>query len=249
MIMRTYFLTELRRIVRSRKVLALTAAYPAVLYLVIGPTFDDGSSQGGISVRSYVMVSMALFGATGSALAVSGVISAEREGGWTRQLRLTPLPGWAYVTGKIATALVSAAVSIALVFAVAALTGGGGTVSHTLLAAVVLLIGMAPFAALGVFFGYLAVGQANRPLVMFSWMGLSILGGLWFPLDNMPQVVRSISEVTPTYQLADLSRRALAGDVPTMNGLAVLAAWTVLASALAAWRYRADTVSATPALA
>jgi ABC-2 type transport system permease protein len=177
------------------------------------------------------------------------VISAEREAGWTRQLRLTPLPGWAYVTGKIATAAVTAAVSIGLVFAVAAVAGGAESLGHTLLAALVLLLGMAPFAALGVFFGYLAVGQANRPIMMFSWMGLSILGGLWFPLDGLPQVVRSISELTPTYQLADLARGALVGEAPTMTGLAVLAVWTMLAGGFAAWRYRADTVSATPALA
>jgi ABC-2 type transport system permease protein len=249
MIMRTYFLTELRRIGRNRKVLALTAAYPAVLYVVFGATFDDGTTQGGISVPAYVMVSMALFGATGSALAISGVISAEREAGWTRQLRLTPLPGWVYVTGKIATAAVTAAVSIGLVFAVAATTGGAASFGPTIMAALVLLVGMAPFAALGVFFGYLAVGQANRPLMMFSWMGLSILGGLWFPLDGLPQVVRSIAELTPTYQLADLARGALVGTAPTMIGVATLAVWTMVFIGLAAWRYRADTVSATPALA
>ena len=247
--MRTYFITELRRIGRSRKLLAFTAAYPALLYLVFGTTFDDGTSQGGVSVPAYVMVSMALFGATGSALSVSGVISAEREAGWTRQLRLTPLPGWAYVTGKIATAGVTAAVSIGLVFAVAAVTGGVDSVGPTLLAALVLLIGMAPFAALGVFFGYLALGQANRPIMMFSWMGLSILGGLWFPLDGLPQVVRSISELTPTYQLAEMARGALVGTAPTLAGLTVLAVWTTVAGGLAAWRYRADTVSAVLALA
>lgn len=248
--MRNYFLTELRRVIRNKKVVALTAAYPTVLYLVIGPSFDDGSMQDGVSVRSYVMVSMALFGATGAALAVSGVISAEREAGWTRQLRLTPLPGWVYVTSKVAAAVLSAAVAIILVFVVARATGGGAVgAAHLITAAAILLVGMLPFAALGVFFGYLAVGQAGRPIMMFSWMGLSILGGLWFPLDNMPLAVQDISKVTPTYQLAAMSRDALTGALPTAIGLGVLLGWTLLASGLAAWRFRADTISATPALA
>ena len=248
--MRTYLLTELRRITRNRKVVILTAAYPTVLYLIFGTSFDDGSLQDGVSVKSYLMVSMALFGATGAALAVSGVISAEREAGWTRQLRLTPLPGWVYVAAKVGTAVLSATLAIVMVFVVARATGAGEVgAGRVVVAALVLFVGMLPFAALGVFFGYLAIGQANRPIMMFSWMGLSILGGLWFPLDNLPTAVQDISKLTPTYQLADMSRDALTGAMPTAGGLGVLVGWTVVASVLAAWRFRADTVSATPALA
>jgi ABC-2 type transport system permease protein len=248
--MRSYLATEVRRVLRSRRLLALTAAYPAVLYLVFGTTLDDGTKSEGLSVAANVMVAMALFGATGAALAVSGAISAEREAGWTRQLRLTPLPGWAYVLGKVLVALISALAAIITVFVVARFTGVGSLpLSNFTLAAAVLLVGMPPFAALGIFFGYLAVGQANRPIMMFSWMGLSIFGGLWVPLDSMPTAMQNIAHATPTYQLLEMSRHALTGTSVSITGLGVLVAWTLGAAALAAWRYRSDTVSASSALA
>lgn len=246
----TYLSTELRRALRSRRLLLLTAAYPAVMYLVLSGAFDDGTVESGLTIAPYMMVSMALFGSTGAALAVSGVISAEREAGWTRQLRLTPLPGWAYVLGKLFVALVSAVAAIATVFVVARFVGAGGIPwSHFVAAAVVLLVGTPPFAALGILFGYLAVGQAGRPLMMFTWMGLSLFGGLWIPVNVLPSAMRSIAEVTPTYQLAEAAREALVGHAPSLDAAAVLLAWTVIIGAVAAWRYRADTVRAVAALA
>jgi ABC-2 type transport system permease protein len=47
-------------------------------------------------------------------------IAKERESGWVRQLRLTPLPGHGYVLAKTASAAVVSLPSIVVVFVVAA---------------------------------------------------------------------------------------------------------------------------------
>ena len=61
----------------------------------------------GTTWRTYFMVSMASFGAMVAALNAGGTrLAAERASGWTRQLRVTPLPAWSYVSTKIAASMV-----------------------------------------------------------------------------------------------------------------------------------------------
>jgi ABC-2 type transport system permease protein len=45
---------------------------------------------------------MATYGAIGGALQVSAPVARERASGWTRQLRVTPLPPVAYLLAKLA---------------------------------------------------------------------------------------------------------------------------------------------------
>ena len=50
------------------------------------------SAIGGTTWKTYFMVSMAAYAAMVAALGGAIVIARERSSGWTRQLRVTPLP-------------------------------------------------------------------------------------------------------------------------------------------------------------
>ncbi|WP_157254347.1 hypothetical protein [Nonomuraea typhae] len=65
-----------------------------------------------------------------------------------------------------------------------------------------------------------------------------MLGGLWVPVPLMPEGMRTLAEFSPAYQSGSLGWGALAGDPPAVRSLVVLAAWTLVFSGLAAWRYR-----------
>ena len=71
------------------------------------------------------MVSMASFGAMVAALNAGGTrLAAERASGWTRQLRVTPLPGWSYVMTKISASMVMVLPVIVLVELTGLFLGG-----------------------------------------------------------------------------------------------------------------------------
>ena len=69
----------------------------------------------GLQWRTYFMISMATYAAIGAALGGAIVIAQERDSGWTRQLRVTPLPSIAYVTGKLVVSYVVTVPAVAAV--------------------------------------------------------------------------------------------------------------------------------------
>lgn len=238
---------ELTRALRNKKFLFFSVLYPAVLFLIIAGNADDTRIDGtGLTLATYMMVSMASFGAlTAVLMGNSERIAKERESGWVRQLRLTPLPGRGYVLAKTASAAVVSLPSIVVVFLAAA------AIKHVRLDAWqwlaltgVIWAGSLVFAALGVALGYLASGDAVRPITMIVYFGLSILGGLWMPSTTFPRFLQDIATWLPTNAYAALGRAIEQSQAPHATDIAVLAGYFVLFAGGAAWLYRKDTLKA-----
>ena len=84
---------EVRRIARNTRFLIFTLLTPLVYYIFFVLAFGDRTSAQGISGKAFFLVSMAAFGVIGTALvSFAGRIAAERQRGWFRLLRTTPLP-------------------------------------------------------------------------------------------------------------------------------------------------------------
>ncbi|MFF4798493.1 ABC transporter permease [Streptomyces sp. NPDC001351] len=236
---------ELTRALRNRKFLFFSVIYPSVIFLLVSN--QTGKVDGtGLSVASYVMVSMASFGAlTAVLMGNSERIAKEREGGWVRQLRLTTLPGRGYVLAKTASAAVVSLPSIVVVFLVAAAVRGVRLDAWQWFALTgAIWAGSLVFAALGVAIGYLATGDAVRPITMITYFGLSILGGLWMPSTTFPQWLQDIAKWLPTHAYAALGRAIEQSRSPETKDLALLVVYFVLFAGGAAWLYRKDTLKA-----
>ncbi|MFF4823463.1 ABC transporter permease [Streptomyces sp. NPDC001312] len=239
---------ELARALRNRKFLFFSVLYPSILFLIIAGKADgvaevDGT---GLTVPTYMMVSMASFGAlTAVLMGNSERIAKERESGWVRQLRLTPLPGRGYVLAKTAGAAVVSLPSIVVVFVVAAAVKQVRLEAWQWLALTgAIWAGSLVFAALGVAIGYLATGDAVRPITMIIYFGLSMLGGLWMPSTTFPRWLQNIAEWLPTHAYAALGRAIEESQAPHAKDLAILVVFFALFAGGAAWLYRKDTLKA-----
>jgi ABC-2 type transport system permease protein len=100
------------------------------------------------------------------------------------------------------------------------------------------------FAALGVAIGYLASGDAVRPITMIIYFGLSILGGLWFPSDGFPQWLQDIAKWLPTHAYAAVGRAIEQSQAPHAQDVGILVVFFLLFAGGAAWLYRKDTLKA-----
>ncbi|MER6287988.1 MULTISPECIES: ABC transporter permease [Streptomyces] len=239
---------ELVRALRNRKFLFFSVLYPSVLFLIIAGSSGttDKVDGTGLTVATYMMVSMASFGAlTAVLMGNSERIAKEREGGWVRQLRLTTLPGRGYVLAKTASAAVVSLPSIVVVFVVAATVKDVRLDAWQWLALTgAIWAGSLVFAALGVAIGYLATGDAVRPITMITYFGLSMLGGLWMPTTTFPQWLQDIAKWLPTHAYAALGQAIEQSRAPHAQDLAVLAVSFALFAGGAAWLYRKDTLKA-----
>jgi ABC-2 type transport system permease protein len=239
---------ELVRALRNRKFLFFSVIYPSALFLLIAGNADSHTEVDGtgLTLPTYMMVSMASFGAlTAVLMGNSERIAKERESGWVRQLRLTTLPGRGYVLAKTAGAAVVSLPSIVIVFVVAAAVKDVRLDAWQWLAlSGAIWAGSLVFAALGVAIGYLASGDAVRPITMITYFGLSMLGGLWMPTTTFPQWLQDIAEWLPTHAYASLGRAIEQSRTPQTQDIAVLAVSFVLFAGGAAWLYRKDTLKA-----
>jgi ABC-2 type transport system permease protein len=227
---------EVLRVLRNRRYLFFTVLFPVMMYFFYASSFKNQTFDG-ISYKTYYMVSMATFGTVGAALNTAMRISLERKSGWTRQLRLTALPGWAYVLSKVVAAGVVTLPAVLAVFGTGMIEGVHFPVTTWLGMGLAVWAGGFVFAAAGVALGYAAAPDTVQPITMVSYMGMAFLGGSWFPLSGG---LKSIGQYTPVYLYNELAKYPVNGVSVGVGQVAGLAAYLAVFAALAAWLYQRD---------
>lgn len=241
---RAFVAFEVRRAVRNRRYLLFAIGFPVVFYLLYtrvlaGDTADPSAAIAGVPWRTYFMLSMATYGAIGAALGGAILIAQERSSGWVRQLRVTPLPPVAYLTGKLAVSSLVTIPAVAAVLVVGLLVDGVVLSSVEWLSIlVVLTLGTLPLAAAGLLIGYLFEADAAQGAMTITFFSLAILGGLWAPITAFPDGLATIGRMLPSYRLADLGRMVATGATPDLGDVLVLTAYGVVVGGLVAWRYQ-----------
>ena len=233
-----YTLVSTRTTYRNLRFLVLTVALPLLLFLLYANVYQGQTTDSGISVTAYLMVSMASFGCIGAAINTGARVATERQVGWNRQLRLTALPPRSYLAAKAMVSMLVTLPALILVFI------AGATVGNVELSAVQWLatgvgvwLGLIPFAVLGLVIGFAGTVDSVQPISMLTYLGLSILGGLWFPVELFPAFLQAVAKVMPSYWLADLGRSVLSGDGVPLDAVLVLLAWTGVLGVLGAFAY------------
>jgi ABC-2 type transport system permease protein len=201
-------------------------------------TLVDGETSGSNTGR---MVAMAAFGAVAAGLFATGPsLAQERASGWLRQLRTTPMPSRTVVIAKVAVAMAWVLPSIALVAGMGILLTDIELDPRSWIELIGLMwIGSAPFAALGVLIG-LAIPDADaaNTATNFAFIVLWLLGGIFTPANDMPDVLAAISRKLPSSGILEIGDSVTRGvDVPA-SAPVLLAAWTAASGGLAALAWR-----------
>jgi ABC-2 type transport system permease protein len=207
------------------------------LYLVFSAIYG-GDSDGLASAM--IMVSMAAYGSLGAAMSGGAQLALERRSGWFRQLMITSVPPRVFLWARAAVTMFLVLPAVILVFVAGALLGGVTATAGQWLASLGLLwIGLLPMTVLGMVVGVWVKAEAVQGVTTMLLLALSLLGGLWFPVDNMPPIMAAIAPALPTYWLGELGRFPFLpnADFP-WGGIGVLLAWSVGLTVLGALGYR-----------
>jgi len=230
---------QLSRLARNGYYLLFAVGMPIGFYVLYtqmyGPLTPFASTRWG----AYFMVSMATFGAVGTTLNVTGTLTAfDRQSGWTRVLRLTPLPSWAYVAAQLVTAMAASLLVCVGILLTALATGLPPEPGYVAQLALV-WAGSAVYSALGLFLAYALDGPTVTYAVIALYMASCFLGGLWTPLAVLPRVFTRIAAWTPSFHLADMAWQLQAGHAVPLSDVGVLAAYLLLFAVGAGALYRA----------
>jgi ABC-2 type transport system permease protein len=236
----TYVRYETLRTFRNWKFLVFSLAFPLILFFVIAGSRRH-SDIDGITVPLYFMTGMAAWGTMIAVVAGGARIAAERSVGWTRQMRITPLPTRTYFGAKILSSYLMALVSIAVLY-LAGTVLGVRLAPHVWLAMTgLLLVALVPFVVLGVLLGHLLKIDSMGPAMGGITSLFALLGGAWGPLASAG-VLHKIVEWIPSYWLVQAGATALGGGGwPPARAWIVIAVWTAGLAVIAIRVYQRDT--------
>jgi ABC-2 type transport system permease protein len=235
----TYLRYEIVRALRNYRFFAFSLAFPLTLFLLIaGPNRHEVIDK--IPFPLYYMTGMAAWGTMTAVIAGGARIALERSLGWNRQLRVTPLSTRAYFQAKVLTGYLVAAFSIVLLYTAGLLLGVRLSAGHWVTMTVMILVGLVPFAALGVLLGHLLSPDSMGPAMGGITSLMALLGGAWGPVAA-GGFVRDLTELLPSYWLVQAGKTALGGGLWPAKGWIVLAVWTLVLTRLAVRAFQRDT--------
>ena len=228
---------EFLRLLRAPGASVPMLAFPAMFYLLFGVMFGHH----GVQQATYVLGSMAAFGVMAPGLFGFGVVVAiERERGLLALKRALPVPPGAYLAAKMVMAMLFAALIFVILAVLAAVIGGVRLAPTQWLAlALVMVLGVLPFCAIGLLVGTWVSAQAAPAIANLIYLPMSFLSGLWVPLAAMPHVLQQLAPLWPAWYLGRLSLRAVGmAHAPLGPPIAALLLFTAVFFALAVRRLR-----------
>ena len=218
--------------------LGFVIVMPTTVYLFVAGIFGGQPSDSGPSVAAVMMVTMATYGGLGAAMNAGSQIQSERSSGWFRQLMLTSLAPGQFVLAKILTAIAVLIPAIGTVFLAGAARGvrlDAGTWAASLGLIVAALL---PMIVFGLVIALWFKPQTATAVTTLARLALAMLGGLWVPLQLMPEVMQTIGKLLPSYWASQIGAWPLVGGDFPWQGVLVLVVWLAVLVGVGALGYR-----------
>lgn len=221
---------ELTLLLRNGEQLLLTMFIPITLLvglsvLPLGP-FGEGHAERATTLLPVIM-SLAVIATafTGQAIAVA----FDRRYGALKRLGATALPVWGVIAGKSLSVATVVLLQSVLLGAIGVGLGWRPTMAGLALGAIVIALGTACFAAMGLLLGGSLRAEIVLAAANLMWFVFGGFGALTVETDLVPGTIRWLARLTPSGALTEALSQALSVSVDWF-GIAVVAAWGVLAA-------------------
>lgn len=206
-----------------------------IMFLVIFASLNHGStivSRGGIAADLFVVPGLLAYGVVmATFMNLATELAASRDLGILKRMRGTPLPRWAFLGGRVGSAVVTAAGVTAVTLLLGALVYDVHVRSATLPGLVLaLVVGTASFSALGFGVNLLIPNGDAAPAVANGLiLPLTFISGVWSDFGGIPAWLHRIAEVFPIEHLANSLQVVFdprtSGPGIVGSDMLVLAAW------------------------
>jgi len=153
---------------------------------------------------------MALTVVMGTLTGLGAAISREKEQGTMDGIMVAPVSRNAIVAGKMIAQTVRGLIQGFLILGLSMLLFGVQVYGSPLLMVVVMLLGVASFAGIGLIVTSLAPEQETaQMMMMLLQFPMMFLSGLLFPMDQLPGWLQWVGKALPLYYAADALRKVI----------------------------------------
>jgi len=217
---------------RNPPVVFFGLALPVLFLLIFGTLF--GGQGGGAAINFLVpgITTLGIVSTTFVNLAIG--LTIQRESGYLKRLRATPVPVGAFLFGRIGVQVGFAVlITFAIVLCAILVFGAGFSPGAILPTAVVVAVGAATFSTLGIALSAaIPNGDAAPAIANLVALPLYFVSGVFFPVDSAPAWLNSIADVFPVKHLAEALFAAFGAAAPPVlewEQLGLVAVWGVAA--------------------
>jgi ABC-2 type transport system permease protein len=238
---------------RNPQYVFFTVIQPIIFLFIFVSVFGNKTTLvGGHEIKRstyYVpaITTLAVMSATFFNLTIS--LARLREQGILKRIRSTPLPPGMFLAGRIGTSITVSALLVVLLLAIGRLLYGVSIPTHTLPACVLtVFVGAAAFSCLAfAITAFVPSEDAAAPIANVIMLPLMFISGIFIPNSEIPAGMTDVANVFPVKHLFQSLLKvfdpATTGAGFAWGHLAVIAAWGVVGTAVAVWRFRWTPVS------
>lgn len=236
---------EVLRMFRQKTRLVSAMVRPLIWLFVIGAGFGTviGESNG-IPYQTFLVPGVVgmtmLFGAMLAALTTV----YDKESGVMRMMIIAPLPHYWIVIAKVLSAALAAILQALLLIILLAILGYLTLETRFALLALGLVTTSLACAGIGIVTASFTRTLDNFAAIMnFVIFPVFFLSGSLYPVQKLPELLRWVATINPyTYGVdllkhATVSSGAMSADFTLLTDISVLAGFTIVAVALASWRF------------
>jgi ABC-2 type transport system permease protein len=218
-----------------------TMVFPLMLLVLFTAIFGNDVIEGmGVTTAQFFTPGLAVFAAVSASytsLAIGTAIA--RDNGILKRVRGTPIPPWAYIAGRVTSAVWLAFIAIVLMMAVGIFFYGVQLIPRTIPAALLtFFIGVGCFAALGLLVAAISPnGDAAPAITNATLLPVAFISNIFFPIPDPPAWMEFAGNLFPLKAFADAFRDAFNPNLTGMQfhwpELAYMTLWGVVAAMLA----------------
>jgi ABC-2 type transport system permease protein len=200
-----------------------------------------------IQTQDLTFISYLVPSILGMSLMQLGIFSAiplvaDREKHILKRLQATPLRRWQLVGSNVLMRLLISVIQTAIIVGVGAGVFKVQISGNWLLIGLLVVLGSMTFIALGyVIASFAKTEESANGMTSVVQFPLMFLSGTFFPIDAMPDALRTVARAMPLTYLGDALRQVMVGGTPFSPlwvCFVVLAGWLVACFAIAARFFR-----------
>lgn len=237
------WLRELKRFSRAKAQIVSMLMMPLLFLISFGMGFSKASLPGmeGINYMAYIVP-----GIIGMSLMMRSAMTGfsvlwDREFGFLKEIMVAPVNRISIVFGRIAGGMTTALIQGLLVMLISMLIGFKITDMLLFLPALLIMTLISiTFIGLGLIFASLMKDMQGFNMIMnLIILPLFFLSGAFYPVTNLPEVIRWISYIDPLTYAVDGLRAAFLGSsvFPLIADIAVLIGTSIMMVLLGAYLF------------
>lgn len=234
---------EAKMVIRDTAGLIIPLGMPLLILVMQAISFDDLGQEiaPGVTVLDHYLlpVVIAMVVATVGVINMPSFLASYRKMKILRRLAVTPASPSMVLIAQMVVSLIQVLIGVVVAFAVAMIFFDANLPQNTVMAVLVLLAVCAAMYGIGMIVASTApTPNASVALGLIAFFGLAALGGMFGPVENLPDPLAEIAAWLPFGAAVEAFQSTWAGEAVAWENWLVLGASTLLGGAIAAALFR-----------